>query len=63
VVLISSMSPQSSAVVCPPLPKAARAPENIDRAAASETVRAIHADVLRFGMDRVFPPEERGGAD
>jgi hypothetical protein len=35
--------------------------ENIDRAAASETIRATHADVLRFGMDRVFPPEERGG--
>jgi len=30
---------------------------NLDRAAASETFRAVHADVERFGLERVFPPE------
>lgn len=30
---------------------------NLDRAAASETFRAVHADVERFGIERVFPSE------
>lgn len=30
---------------------------NLDRAAASETIRAVEADVLRFGMERVFPDD------
>ena len=31
---------------------------NMDRLAASETIRAVDADVRRFGVDRVFPPDE-----
>jgi hypothetical protein len=31
---------------------------NMDRLAASGTIRAVDADVRRFGMDRVFPPDE-----
>ena len=36
---------------------------NLDRVAASETFRAVHADVEMFGLDQVFPnleppPEE-----
>jgi len=31
---------------------------NVDRAAASETFRAIDADVRMFGLEKVFPPED-----
>jgi len=31
---------------------------NMERAAASETFRAVDADALRFGIERVFSPED-----